>query len=556
MRAPNLSLVCLLALSLVAKIADAATFTVINTNDAGAGSLRQAIINANGAAGPHDIDFAIPGAGPHTIALLSELPQIVEQVEIDGSTQPGASANTNPLGQGLNTVLRVALDGTALGASTVGLDLNADLSRVLGLAIFGFDTQVQCIRTCEIFGNFIGTNLQGNANPDPGQELGISILGSDSVVGSVDAVDRRNLISGLQGNLAVFVSAPAEISGNLIGTDAPGTAAIGNLRGITVDLQTTGEVVIQANLLSDNESSAITYLSNAVTDRVVITRNTIGLDVSGTAAIPNGSDGILLRGTFEVSLNSIAHSVFTGIRVLPPVPAMPTLSSLIAENVIFENGRMSNVGSGIVIQDVSDVTIIENEIRGNGTDGIEVKGTSEQIRITENRIFDNDHLNFPPELGLSIDLGGDGVTANDLGDGDVGPNTLQNHPEILSAVAGFNSISANLSVDGAAVGDYTVELFGVNLCSPERMVDADEFLGSVDVASDGNGDFMVEMAVPTLTEFPFVTATATDPNGNTSELAPCVSTGTIVVEVPTLSTWSALVLAGLLALVGLRRLAG
>ena len=51
-------------LFLAAAAAPAATFTVINTNDTGAGSLRQAIADANGSAGPHTINFNIPGADP------------------------------------------------------------------------------------------------------------------------------------------------------------------------------------------------------------------------------------------------------------------------------------------------------------------------------------------------------------------------------------------------------------------------------------------------------------------------------------------------------------
>jgi len=52
----------------------AATFTVTNTNDSGPGSLRQALIDANGAAGADDIAFTV--VPPATISLLSALPAI------------------------------------------------------------------------------------------------------------------------------------------------------------------------------------------------------------------------------------------------------------------------------------------------------------------------------------------------------------------------------------------------------------------------------------------------------------------------------------------------
>jgi len=70
------------------------TFTVINTNDSGAGSLRQAITDANNHAGLDTIDFNIPGSGVQTITPASDLPAITDPVIIDGYTQTGASANT------------------------------------------------------------------------------------------------------------------------------------------------------------------------------------------------------------------------------------------------------------------------------------------------------------------------------------------------------------------------------------------------------------------------------------------------------------------------------
>jgi hypothetical protein len=67
----------LLAALAASRHAAPATFTVTNTNDSGAGSLRQAITDANGGgAGPHTMAFAIPGSGVHAIALSTSLPGI------------------------------------------------------------------------------------------------------------------------------------------------------------------------------------------------------------------------------------------------------------------------------------------------------------------------------------------------------------------------------------------------------------------------------------------------------------------------------------------------
>src|SRR4051812_21067248 len=66
-----------------------ATFMVVNVNDTGTGSLRQAILDADNQAGASKIVFAIPGTGVHTIAPTSALPMIVVPLTIDGTSQTG-----------------------------------------------------------------------------------------------------------------------------------------------------------------------------------------------------------------------------------------------------------------------------------------------------------------------------------------------------------------------------------------------------------------------------------------------------------------------------------
>ena len=114
-------------------VAVAATFTVTNSNDSGAGSLRQAILDANGNAGADTIAFNITGSGVHTIAPASALPTITEAVTINGYSQPGASANTNAPNQGTNAVILIEIDGTSIGSDN-GLGASAAVT-IRGLAI-------------------------------------------------------------------------------------------------------------------------------------------------------------------------------------------------------------------------------------------------------------------------------------------------------------------------------------------------------------------------------------------------------------------------------------
>jgi len=96
---------------LAAAASSAGTFNVTNVNDSGAGSLRQAILDGNGSAGADTIAFNIAGSGVHTIVLATPLPNITSPATIDGYTQAGASPNTLPVGQGLDTVLRIEITG-------------------------------------------------------------------------------------------------------------------------------------------------------------------------------------------------------------------------------------------------------------------------------------------------------------------------------------------------------------------------------------------------------------------------------------------------------------
>jgi CSLREA domain-containing protein len=115
------------------EIAWAATFTVNTTDDVNDGicgathcGLREAINAANANAGMDTIAFNIPGAGPHTIQPGSGgLPEIADPVIIDGYTQLGASANTNPFGQSIDAVLKIELSGASAGANGIGLAIGA-----------------------------------------------------------------------------------------------------------------------------------------------------------------------------------------------------------------------------------------------------------------------------------------------------------------------------------------------------------------------------------------------------------------------------------------------
>src|SRR5262245_35805365 len=113
-------------LLLAASSLSAATFTVTSTSDSGAGSLRQAIVDANANPADDTIAFNITGSGVQTITLSSSLPfaAITGGLTVDGTTQPGYAgtpliavvcANT-----GISAFAFTSAPGTVLGLSIGG----------------------------------------------------------------------------------------------------------------------------------------------------------------------------------------------------------------------------------------------------------------------------------------------------------------------------------------------------------------------------------------------------------------------------------------------------
>jgi trimeric autotransporter adhesin len=271
-----------------------ASYVVTNTNNSGSGSLRNAINSANSNAGRDQITFDIAQTlvgGAHTITLLSALPDITDEVVIDGDTDPDAAL----LGR---VVVELAGNGNAFG----GLNIRAGASGsiISGLAITNFSDGLTLegdnitVRHNVIGLHADGTSASGNT------DAGIVITGTGAIIGGTSAAD-RNVISGNLSDGIIVEGSGATIRGNYIGLGTDGETSLSNGgsgfgSGIYVNnvanTRIGGDLSGAGNLIANSREHAI-YIGGSLATGSTIFNNRIGLTVSGVAA-GNGLAGIAL----------------------------------------------------------------------------------------------------------------------------------------------------------------------------------------------------------------------------------------------------------------------
>ena len=483
----------------------AATFTVINTLDPVGppvpGSLRDAIVMANGAPGADTIIFQIPPVGtPATIRPLSQLPALLDRagVLIDGFSQ-GGTAGANPPS---TAMLLVELNGSAAGLSH-GLWILSPNNTIQGMVIDSFEQDgIRIEGTPDstynnyIYCNFLGIDMLGIIDRGNGWNrvspwAGVNILcppGEDTVF-SYNNIVEGNLSSGNYAEGVSISSCPPSdnhsnlVLKNFLGTDITGLVPLGNDHNGVYLGEATHDNVVDSNLISDNRTEGVCIIGYVdtsagvywyTTDNIV-TNNTIGLAVDHSP-MGNHREGVSIGVYFGDST---------------PVWRL----GYATDNIIGPNNIIAhNVRSGVMIWEHPSSNI-----------------NADWNQITQNSIYDNGPGD-PYFLG--IDLDDDGVTLNDsIGDPDDAANEDLNFPLIDSAVYAYG----NTTVYGRLVIDTdptqaTIEIFKAN---PDLSGygEGEIYLGST--TPDGAGDWNVSVSGLNLGDS--VTATTTDMNFNTSE---------------------------------------
>jgi len=364
--------------------AHGATYTVTTTADTGAGSLRQAIINANANPGADQIHFNIAGTAPFTIAPASALPAITDPVVIDGTTQVGWVGTPVIELNGANAGVDSGLRLTATGCTIRGLVINR--FGLDGLVIDGGGSHL-------IVGNYIGTDITGTLNRANVQE-GIYVAGSaGNTIGGVNALD-RNVISG-NGDAGILILQGSGnfVRGNYIGTTANGLSALGNTQSGVAIYNSSGNLIGGAsvgarNLISANGNSGI-YILNPGSFLNQIQGNRIGTTADGNASLGNAGDGVTINtsaNNFVGGLNAgegnlISGNLKAGIALQQNSTANTVQGNFIGTDASGKN-PVGNAFAGITLMDASGNTIggtasnARNLVSGNLQDGLFISTNS------------------------------------------------------------------------------------------------------------------------------------------------------------------------------------
>jgi hypothetical protein len=640
------------------------TFTVTNTNTIGPGSLRQAILDANANPGADTIVFNIPGAGVHTIMLAFFLPTITDPVTIDGTTQPGFAGSpiielnganagaTNGINitAGSSTVRGLAINrfigngilldksgGNVIEGNFIGTDVNG--TQALGNSSAG--VQVACGSannriggtaasarnvisgnnpgvwfTCTngtgnlVQGNFIGTDVTGTAALG-NHFAGVDIRADDNTIGGTTA-GAGNLISGNVQNGVVILGGASKnlVQGNFIGTDVTGTKPLGNnsdgvhiqhgsssnnmIGGPTPAIGMTGA----RNVISSNGHNGVAIDSGAQNNQVL--GNFIGTDFTGTNALGNNEDGVLIENAhdnrvgddgarniisgnhdFGVSIkNGGAFDTevlgnYIGTDVTGTAALGNRLDGMLIESVHdvaigryligvasagTRNVISGNLGTGILILGSKDVIVGNNYIGtdavgtnplGNGIAGVVITnsglarifigGPGEPNNIAFNAgpgvgvnsgtgnfiLYNSIHDNSGLGIDLNFNTANSGVTPNDHCDGDVGANNLQNFPDLTIVTPTQNSVTIQGTLDSRVLPfPYRIQFFASPACDSFGFGEGQEFLGETFIKiapfqlCTATFTFSTQSPVPSGW---VITATATDRDGNTSEFSQCIT---------------------------------
>jgi parallel beta-helix repeat protein len=433
--------------------------TIVNTNDAEQGSLRQFLLNANLLTDQASLDqddalASLPAGYEHTVFMIptsdpgfgptidggignafiinpaSQLPIVTDgNTAIDGRTQTGFTGDTN------GAVVEPPTG--PVGTPTTGPEIIIDYQLLFidapGLQIQGANTVVDSIGM---------TAVGGTTN----RASGIRFEGGTA--GSIV----RNSTSWENDSYGFRVTN----TNNVMVTDNVG--------------RTNG---------SSNHRTADGLIADSASNLTVVNNSFVGNIGDG---IDRGGSNSLLQG------------------------------NLLKGNGATVKGASGTDGSGARLRNGSDSSFIGNVITGNRDGGVRVSSTASGFLISQNQIYEN------TQLGINLEGGTEdafGVTTNDSGDGDTGANELQNFPALSSAGSGGGVTIILGTFNSTPSTTFTVEFFSSVAADPSGSGEGEIYIGTDTISTDPGGNALISTTLPlAVTAGEVITATARDPSNN------------------------------------------
>lgn len=473
-------------------INDASVLNVSNGNDSGTGSLRQALISANANIGKQNIEFNVPGTCPQLILLQTPLPDINDDVEIDGYTQPGASANTQTVGSDANICLVLtAVTGTLGAFIQVSQAAPSNTSLTLkGLAFAGANgfngnaTVALGLRGGSdhiIQGNAFGGVGPGGVGPLGAPIIAIQITGTaqNALIGGPEPEHRNSFGETQVAAIYVNGATSGNVSGHTVQNNYIGLAADG-----------TTAATIQGNAILADSAPNLSILDNVI------------------AAVPNNA-AIRIQGAsatgFKIRGNRIGMSAIN----------IPTATFRVDVGISVGGGSGDHeIGSALA-------TTPSNTIANSKRAGVWINSDAGNgILMRPNKIFGNGVSG----IGLGIDLGALGPLPNDSGDGDGGANRSQNWPEMTASVANVDTTrQVNVVLNSTASTSYRLDLYRSPDCAGgNRGANMSTRVSTNVVTTSSLGLAVLNTAISDNGAPGFLAATATNTvTGDTSEVGPC-----------------------------------
>ena len=408
------------------------------------------------------------------------------------ATGTAVQANTS------NGVFLDGATGNTIGGTAAGTGNLISGNAVDGISVTGWAAG---LGNHVIAGNRIGTDATGTVdlgNARHGVYLWNTTSGN-TVGGTVAAA--RNLVSGNDGSGVYIEGAGGNVvSGNYIGTEVTGGAALANAgAGVYLNAGASGNriggtLAGERNVISGNGAAGV--LINGGSDNNVLQGNYIGTDAAGTAAVGNMLMGVYVGNSAGTTIGGAAageRNVISGqaFNVGIELAGGGTTVAVVEGNYIgVDAGGVAALGnrSGVAVSGGA----WNNRIGGTGAGqgnvianstvgaGVTTNGGGTGNIFSGNRIYAN--------AGLGIDLEDNGVTPNDAGDADGGDNRRQNFPVLATANVVGPNITITGTLDSAVGGSFRLEFFASSAADPSGQGEGERYLGALTVTDGGMND--------------------------------------------------------------------